>query len=196
MYDPIHTICQLQTYSATLKRDTGKTYSATLKRDTGTAWEAARIHLIPLSIAHTRALSYTGVYTWWYILSAVFSLEREKKKDTAQRTKIRKSIYTDVIIWYTYNIQLLSSCGYYAVSSVSVFAATCLAYDIYWYASWYVHTLISPFYFCLRCTILFSYYCVYYLLFLFVFLPEAIFLFRSRVIGACPVTTGCIVAMS
>ena len=37
------------------------------------------------------------------------------------------------------------------------------------YVSWYVHTLISPFYFCLRYTKYFG-YCVYYLLLLFVFL--------------------------
>ena len=83
------------------------------------------------------------------------------------------------------------SCGYYAVSSVSVSAATRLAYDMY--LDTYISTLISPFYFCLRYTICFS-CCVYYLLFLFCFPPEVIF--RSRVIGACPVTTDCIVAMS
>ena len=38
-----------------------------------------------------------------------------------------------------------------------------------WYVSWYVRTQLSPFYFCLRYTICFS-YCVYYLLLLFVFL--------------------------
>ena len=46
---------------------------------------------------------------------------------------------------------------------------------------------------CLRCTICFS-YCVCHLLFYFIFSPEVIF--RSRVIGACPVATDCIVAMS
>ena len=35
-----------------------------------------------------------------------------------------------------------------------------------------------------------------YLALLFVFPPEVILIFRSRVIGACPVTTDCIVAMS
>ena len=39
----------------------------------------------------------------------------------------------------------LFSCGYYAVSSVSVSAATRLAYV--WSVSWYVRTLISPFHF-------------------------------------------------
>ena len=59
--------------------------------------------------------------------------------------------------------------------------------------SWYVRTLTSPFNFRLRYTICFS-YCVYYLLFFICFPSEVIF--RSRVIGACPVTTDCIVAMS
>ena len=49
---------------------------------------------------------------------------------------------------------ILSSCGYYAVSSVSVSATTRLAYDMYVF--WYVRTLISPFYFCLRYTRLFQ----------------------------------------
>ena len=56
---------------------------------------------------------------------------------------------------------------------------------------------LTFFYFCLRCTICFS-YDVYYLpyqvpgyCFLFVFSPEVIF--RSRVTGTCPVTTDCIV---
>ena len=48
------------------------------------------------------------------------------------------------------------------------FGFCCDSFSI-WYVSWYVRTLISPFYFCLRYTICFS-YCVYYLLFLFVFL--------------------------
>ena len=43
---------------------------------------------------------------------------------------------------------ILSSCGYYAVSSVSVSAATGLAYDILVYVSWYARNkLISPFVF-------------------------------------------------
>ena len=46
------------------------------------------------------------------------------------------------------------SCGYYAVSS---FGFCCDSFSI-WYVSWYV-TLISPFYFCRRYTICFS-YCV------------------------------------
>ena len=65
----------------------------------------------------------------------------------------------------------------YAVSLVSVSAATRLAYGIYnMYLDTYVRTLTSPFYFCLRYTICVS--CsVYYLLFSFVFLltPEVIF---------------------
>ena len=55
------------------------------------------------------------------------------------------------------------SCGYYAVSSVPVFAATRLAYNIYMYLDIHVRTLISPFYFCLRYAICFR-YCVYYIL--------------------------------
>ena len=37
-------------------------------------------------------------------------------------------------------------------------------------------------------------YCVYYLLFFICFSPEVIF--RSRVIGTCPVTTDCVVGIS
>ena len=59
--------------------------------------------------------------------------------------------------------------GYHAVSSVSVSAATHLAYDTY--ASSHVRNLISPLsYFCLGHKVRFSYWCVRYLLFLFVFL--------------------------
>ena len=47
---------------------------------------------------------------------------------------------------------------------------------------------------CLGYTVCFS-YCVNYLPFLFVFLLSEV-IFRSRVVGACPVTTDCIVAMS
>ena len=63
------------------------------------------------------------------------------------------------------------------------------------YLDIYVGTLISPFYSCLRYTISFSYF-VYLILssVLTCFPPEVIF--RSRVIGACPATTDCIVAMS
>ena len=56
-----------------------------------------------------------------------------------------------------------------------------------------IRTLISPVYFCLRYTICCN-HCVYYLLFFICFPPEVIF--RSRVIGAYPVTTDCIVAMT
>ena len=65
------------------------------------------------------------------------------------------------------------SCAYYAVSSVSVSAATRLAYDMYLdtYVRWY-----HLFYFCLMYTICFS-FSVYYLLFIFVF-TEVIF--RAR----------------
>ena len=79
------------------------------------------------------------------------------------------SLPFSISIWTSFVFILSFSCGYYVVSSVSVSAATRLAYDIPWYVSWSVRTPISPFYFCPRCTICFS-YCVYYLLFLFVFL--------------------------
>ena len=44
------------------------------------------------------------------------------------------------------------SCGYYAVSSVSVSAVTRFAHDTYFeiYVCWYVSALISSFYVCLR----------------------------------------------
>ena len=51
---------------------------------------------------------------------------------------------------------LCFSCGYYAVSSVSVSAATRLAYYIMRILIFFIRTLISPFcIFCLRCTICF-----------------------------------------
>ena len=82
------------------------------------------------------------------------------------------------------------SCEYYAISSVSVSAATRLAYDMYidTHLSW-SHLCI----FCRRHTICFS--CGVHYLFSFTgFPPEVIF--RSRVIGVCPVTTDCVAAMS
>ena len=83
------------------------------------------------------------------------------------------------------------SCGYYAVSSVSVSAATRLAYDnicilIRTYAD-LTFFFLSEFY------DLFQLFCVLSCVFI-CFPPKVIF--RSRVIGACPVTTDCIVAMS
>ena len=85
------------------------------------------------------------------------------------------------------------SCGYYAVSSVSVSAATRLAYDMYIDTD--VRTLISTF-FCLVLYDLFQ--LLHYLLFLLrsiCFSPGVVF--RSRVIGARRATTDCIVvAMS
>ena len=89
------------------------------------------------------------------------------------------------IIWFI----LSFSCGYYAVSSVSVTAATRLACDMYLdtYAHW-SHFFIFVWGVRLVSVI------VYYLLFLFAFLSKVIF--HSRFIGACPVTTDCIVAMS
>ena len=46
------------------------------------------------------------------------------------------------------------------------FGFCCDSFSIWYTVSWYVRTLISPFNFCLRHTICFS-YCVHYLLFLF-----------------------------
>ena len=46
--------------------------------------------------------------------------------------------------------------------------------------------------FVLRYTKLFHLLCVLFCVFLFVFPPEVVF--RSRVVGACPVSTDCIVA--
>ena len=104
------------------------------------------------------------------------------------------SLPFSISIWASFVFVLPFSCGYYTVSSVSVSAATRLAYHIYMCVSWYERTLISPFY-CLRYTICFS-YCVLSSV-LFVFLrSEVPVIFRSRVIGACPVTTDCFVAMS
>ena len=59
------------------------------------------------------------------------------------------------------------SCGYYAVSSVSLSAGTLLTYDIYTYLD--TCARLSHLHFCLRYTICFS-YCMYHLVFLFVFL--------------------------
>ena len=79
------------------------------------------------------------------------------------------------------------SFGYYAVSSVSVSAATRLAHDRYLDID--VHTYADLTFLYLRYTICFS-YCVYdYLPFFTCFLPEVIF--RSGANGACPVTTDC-----
>ena len=88
------------------------------------------------------------------------------------------------------------SCGYsYAVSSVSVSAATRLAYDIY---SMYLCILIRR-YADLTFSFLSEVYDFFQLLFelssVFICFPPKI-IFRSRVIGACPVTADCIVAMS
>ena len=82
------------------------------------------------------------------------------------------------------------SCGYHAVSSVSVSAATRLAYDMY--LDTYVRcSHLSIFLF--EVYDLFQLSCVSSSVFI-CFPPEVIF--HSRVIGACPVTTDCIVAMS
>ena len=89
-------------------------------------------------------------------------------------------------IWTSSCFILSFSCGYYAVSSIS--GATRSAYDMYLIRTYADLT----FYFRLRHTICFS-YCVYFFCFTF-FHPEVIF--HSRVIGACPVITDCILAMS
>ena len=87
-------------------------------------------------------------------------------------------------------------CGYYAVSSVSVSAATRLAYDMYIYIlrSMYLDTYAD-----FTFLVLSEVYDLFHLLCIiscfFVCVPTEV-VFRSRVIGACPVTTECIVAMS
>ena len=54
-----------------------------------------------------------------------------------------------ISIWTSFLIILSFSCGYYAVSSVSVSAETRLAYDTYMhmYLDIHVRMLISPFFF-------------------------------------------------
>ena len=88
------------------------------------------------------------------------------------------------------------SCGHYAVSSISVSAATRLAYDMYIlrsiYVSRYVRALISPFIFV--CGIRLVSVIVLLSPVFICFSPEVIF--HYRVIGACPVTTDCIAAMT
>ena len=80
------------------------------------------------------------------------------------------------------------SCGYYAVSSVLVSAATRLAYYMYLdiLIPTYADLTFFFFNFGLRFTICAS-YCVYHLSAFIRFPPEAIF--HSRAIGACPLTT-------
>ena len=81
------------------------------------------------------------------------------------------------------------SCGCYAVSSVSVSAATRLAYDVYDYLDAYVrgcHLFICLSDDLFQLSVVSSVFIC--------FPPEAII--RSRAIGACPVTTDCIEAMS
>ena len=102
------------------------------------------------------------------------------------------------------------SCGYYAVSSVFGFCCCDLfsiLYILYIYVVcilirtyadltflflWYT---MSPFYFCLRYTICFSYW-VYYLLFLFVFLLRGNFTIQSYWSLSCDDELHYIVAMS
>ena len=102
-----------------------------------------------------------------------------------------------ISIWTVFVFHPVFSCGYsYAVSSVSVSAATRLAYDIYNIS--YICILIRryadlTFVFSSEVYDLFQLLCALFSVFIR-FPPEVIF--RSRVIGACPATTGCIVAMS
>ena len=94
-----------------------------------------------------------------------------------------------VSIWTSIVCFILScSCRYYAISSVSVSAVTRLARHSLLY-----NTLISPFLFLSEVYDLFQLLCVLYLLF-YLFPPEVIF--RCRVVGACLVTTDCILVMS
>ena len=81
---------------------------------------------------------------------------------------------------------------YYAVSSVSVSAATRLAHDRYLDICVYTYADLT-FLFLSEVYDWFQLLCVLSCVFI-CFPPEVIF--RSRAIGACPVTTDCIVAMS
>ena len=100
--------------------------------------------------------------------------------------------FCDSLYFFDFDLDIVCfnlsfSCAYYAVSSVSVSAATRLAYGT-WFDT-YVRSF-QPFYFCRRYMISLSRLlsCVFF------FPPEVIF--RSRVvIGACPATTDCIVAI-
>ena len=65
-------------------------------------------------------------------------------------------------------------------------------YDMIKHLDTHIRTLISPIcFFVLRYTILFQLLCI---IFCFICVPPEV-IFRSRVIGACPVTTDCIVAI-
>ena len=77
---------------------------------------------------------------------------------------------------------------YYAVSSVSVSVATRVAYDVY-----LIRAYADLNFFLSEVCDLFQLLGVFSPVFNY-FPPEVIF--RSRVIGACPVTTDCIVAIS
>ena len=83
------------------------------------------------------------------------------------------------------------SCGYYAVASVSVSAATRLAHDAYLDLHFTYADL--TFLFLSEVYDLFQLFCVLSSA-ITCFPPGVIFL--SRVIGACPMTTDCIVACS
>ena len=91
--------------------------------------------------------------------------------------------------FYDFDLDIVSfilscSCGYYAVSSVSVSAATRLAYDMY------LDTYVHWSHFFLSLSEVFDLFELSCLLLFICFPPEVIF--RCRVIGGCPVTTDCI----
>ena len=106
------------------------------------------------------------------------------------RLRFGHRLFHPVLFWWV-------PCG--LLGSVSVSAATRLAYDMIriLIRTWYIHTyadltfvFVSEVYdfvsvIVLRLCLIFSFIC---------FPPEAFF--RSRVIGACPVTTDCIATMS
>ena len=82
------------------------------------------------------------------------------------------------------------SCWYYAVTSVSVSAATCSAYDMYFNTNvgW------SHLFICVQ-GVRFVSVMVCFIFWLYFVLPPDV-IFRSRFIGACLATTDCVVAMS
>ena len=116
-------------------------------------------------------------------------------------TNIKKVAYISIATYFVFVPSLSStdldivcfmlyfSCAHYAVSSVLVFAATRLAYDMYFdaYVRWSHLLFLSEVYdlYQLWCALssVFICFCSWGNL-------------RSRVIGACPVTTDCIVVLA